>query len=187
MEHLFGLHKASAGSIGIVCVYLSHKAENQTLEILLRSIVKQLIQRRKSISKKTIDTHISCEDGKISPSKDQLIELLRWEVDNLKDTFVVVDALDECSHGVRVALLDELEKLQPKIHLLVTSRDFGTISDRLEGSVKLEIRAQPQDIQAFIRAQIDDPENYRLQDFIKLEPKLLQELEKVIINTANGM
>jgi hypothetical protein len=173
--------------VGIACVYLSHKAANQTLEMLLRSILKQFTQRRQVISERTSDAHSRCEGGRIPPSKDELIELLQCEVDDFTDTFVVIDALDECSFGVWVTLLDQLEKLQSKIHLLVTSRNFATISDRLKDSVTLEIRAQPQDIRAFIEAQIDDPENRRLKKMVSEEPKLRREIEKVIIRTANGM
>lgn len=103
------------------------------------------------------------------------------------DTFIIVDALDECPHGMMFALLNELEKLQPKIHLLVTSRYLEIIAERLERSVKLEISAQSQDLQAFIKARIADPENYRLRDFVKLRPKLQKEIEDAVITTANGM
>jgi len=171
VKHLFESKKDSEGKVGIACIYLSYKEEDQTIEKLLLSIIKQLIQCRKSISKKVIDTYERCEDGGIRPSKDEIVEMLQCEVDIFVDAYIVVDALDECTHGVRVSLLDELEKIQPKIHLLVTSRRLGIITERLKLSVTLEITAKPEDIRAFISAHIDDPNNYRREELCQKEAK----------------
>jgi hypothetical protein len=188
VKHLFSLHEPSKGSVGIACVYLSHKdKENQNLQELLLSILKQLIQRRKAVTEKVIHTYKRYKGGKTRPPKDEILEMLQCEVGSLMDTFVVVDALDECSHQVRVALCKELENLQPKIHLLVTSRRLEIIADMLKGSETLEISAHPQDVRAFIEAQIEDPKNYRLKDLVKQEPKLKKEIEDTVVDTAKGM
>jgi hypothetical protein len=187
VKHLFSLHEPSKGSVGIACVYLSHK-ENQSLEKLLRSILRQLIQCREAVTEKVIHTYKGGhKGGKTEPSRDEILEMLQCEVGSLMDTFVVVDALDECSHKIRVELCKELENLQPKIHLLVTSRKLGIIADILKGSETLEISAHPQDVRAFIEAQIEDPENYRLKGLVKQEPKLRKDIEDTVIKTANGM
>ena len=186
MEHLINLHEKSTENIGVACVYLSHK-EPQHLGNLLLSIIRQLTQRRRAISEELINTYEDCEDGKSRPGTGKIIEALQYEVDSFEETFIVVDALDECSDGVRFALLDELEKFKLKVHLLVTSRFLDIIADRLENSVKLEISAQPQDIKAFIRAQIDEPENYRLQRMTKSDSKLQKKIEDTVIATAKGM
>lgn len=186
MEYLLGFYEQAEASVGIACVYINHK-EDQTLDKLLLSILKQLIQRRKVISEIVIDAHKTYINDKARPSTEKVLEMLRHEVNSFSDTFVIVDALDECSHGVRVALLKELGRLQPQIHLMVTSRNFEIIADMLKDSVKLDISAQAEDIRAFIKAQIDDPENYRLKDFVRLQPKLQKEIEDEVITTANGM
>ena len=185
MEYLFSCHKPSKGCVGIACVYLSHETDH-TVEKHLLSVLRQLIQLRK-VTSETVMTTFKCrEDGK-TPPKDKILEMLQCEVEGVTDTFIVVDALDECSPEVREGLLNDLEKLQPKIHLLVTSRYNTKIANLLKGSVKLEISAQPQDIRMFIKAQINEPENFRLKRLVNKTPKLLKEIEDAVINTANGM
>lgn len=186
VEHLFSLYERARGDVGIACIYLSYQ-EAQCLDNLLLSIIRQLLQCRQVISETVIRAHEYCQSGKTRPSKVHILDMLKFEIDNFADTFIVVDALDECPHGVRIAFLDELEKLHPKIHLLVTSRYFEIIADRLEGSVTLEISAHSEDVRAFIKAQIEDPENYRLKEFVKLQPKLQKEIVDAVIATANGM
>jgi hypothetical protein len=187
VEYLLGLHEPSKGNIGVACVYLSYQEKNRTIDELLLSILKQLIQPRKVISETVINTYKYYQNGKTPPSKDKILEMLRCEVDSSTDAFVVVDALDECSHEVRENLLSDLEKLKPKIHLLVTSRYFEIIADRLKESAKLEISARPQDIRAFIKAEIDGPENYRLKKFVEKDSRLLKKIEDNVVDTAKGM
>jgi len=67
--------------------------------------------------------HERCDRSKRHPTYGELSALLQSESRYLSKLFVVTDALDEYSHVDDAApkLLIEIQKLQPSLHLLVTS------------------------------------------------------------------
>lgn len=92
------------------------------------------------------------------PRLQKVREILQSEIQNSK-VFVVVDALDECPEDSRQTLLVELKALQPKINLMVTSRDLKSIEDQVKkqfvGLTELKIRANIEDIEKYVNGRID--------------------------------
>jgi hypothetical protein len=84
---------------------------------------------------------------------DEYSSLLQTEVRRFPKVFIVIDALDECpeSNGTRASFLAEIRKLQPNIHLLVTSRHILTMESRLARNVK-----QDPDLQEAIKDVITE-------------------------------
>jgi hypothetical protein len=74
----------------------------------------------------------------VRPSLHQLIELLDLAIESFPTTYIIIDALDECSNesGVREEFIHALKTIQDRsknLKLLITSRHFESIS-RLIGS-----------------------------------------------------
>ena len=59
----------------------------------------------------------------------------------LKRTYVIVDALDECTEEMRWELMEILRSEELGVQLLLTSRFLDNIEEELEGAERLEIKA----------------------------------------------
>lgn len=93
---------------------------------------------------------------KTKPLHDHLKTILTSELEKYSAVFVVLDALDEYSEntGTREALVKDLQSLTPTTRLLITSRSILSIERVLRNESCLEIRAQNQDMGAYIRNRI---------------------------------
>lgn len=106
-------------------MYLDYKESRvQTLENLLGSLLKQLIQLESShsVSKELRELYRrATKIGNADPQLKDIRRILYKEISKYKRTYLVVDALDECT--LKYELLDELRKLPPeKLSLMITSR-----------------------------------------------------------------
>lgn len=115
----------------VICMYLDYKESRaQTLENLLGSLLKQLIQLKasRSVSMELQELYRKARRiGNPEPGLKDICKILYTEIANYKRIYLVVDALDECTAAYQ--LLGELSKLPPeKLSLMITSR-------RIEGGM----------------------------------------------------
>ena len=109
-------------------------------------------------------------------------------VNNLfNDVFVVIDALDEYTEedGSRGKFLAGIQKLQPNIRLLVTSRRLLNIEHEFGRSIRLEIRATNEDITRYLDDRIQ--EEKRLRKHVKGDPFLHNTIVNTIVGNSQGM
>ncbi|EGS19501.1 uncharacterized protein CTHT_0049690 [Thermochaetoides thermophila DSM 1495] len=100
--------------------------------------------------------------------------------------FVIVDALDECqmSNNVRSKFIKTLLQLQSRgtnVNLLATSRPEPDIMEAFSGYSYLEIIAQKDDIERYIRNRMSD------WHVVSNYPDLRDEVVSCIISVADGM
>jgi hypothetical protein len=133
--------------------------------------------------------HERCDDSKRRPTYGELSVLLQSESRYLSKLFVVIDALDEYSYvdDATPKLLIEIQKLQPSLHLLVTSRSHlgNVIQLCLPDAIRLEIRAHDEDIKKYVDKRIR-MEKY-LGFLIKKTPELREAVKNTITEKAKGM
>jgi len=145
-------------NIPVICLYLDYKdSMTQTRENLLGSLLKQLVQLRKSsaVSPALREVYRSARAIKANPSSTELRELLKSELLSYPRVFLVVDALDECVPASRQDdLLADLRKLQQhKLSLMVTSRRF----DGEESPIIVDCSVcEAKDIKIYYRCKICD-------------------------------
>ena len=87
-----------------------------------------------------------------------LSEILKIQLQQFKEVYLIVDALDECSD--RTKLLSKLEEIKAwdfaHIHLLVTSQDEASIREGLRSLAPREITCQSLEVQEDIRRYINE-------------------------------
>jgi hypothetical protein len=89
------------------------------------------------------------------PSLDEVRTALASEIGTYSKVFVIVDALDESPEGgIRESLLKELRALALTARLLVTSRDIPSIAQHFHHAKRLDIFADDQDVQEYVRRRI---------------------------------
>jgi hypothetical protein len=99
--------------------------------------------------------HVKHQRGGTPPLLEDVRTALTSEIGAYSKVFVIVDALDECPEGgTRESLLKELRAFALNVRLLVTSRDIPSIASHFHGAGRLDIFADDQDVQEYVRGRI---------------------------------
>ncbi|KAJ6542334.1 ankyrin repeat-containing domain protein [Mycena vulgaris] len=187
VDHL----SSNNGDIGVACIYLNHKeADNQTPSKLLAGLWRQLALDRdiSSIVENLYKQHR--EKGTV-PSLEEVVNVLRSSLEEFSKVFVIVDALDEYPNESptfqREILLQYLAEMGSNVNLMITSRpNISPESSSLPNLETLDIQAAPEDIQAYINAQIKlSP---RLSKHVQRQPKLREDIHsRLSSKSVDGM
>ena len=171
--------------IGVAFLYLKYNETDQTLDNLLGNLLRQLIQELEHVPSSLMELYAHHHSRSTSPSSDELVKILDPILSSFSETFLIVDGLDECEESLRWDLLEELEKFQPKLRLLITSRYLDTISEDLELFERFEIRAKPEDLELYIDHQMK--KNKNLRRIIQRTPKIKDDIKSAVVKTADSM
>ena len=167
-------------------------AQKQDPELMLRSLLCQLVQRSVVIPKGVDALFSSCENGRRKPSSHALLQAIKEAAQEFMHVYVVLDALDECAQ--RSELMDMLETVAgwqlDNLHLLMTSRKERDIESSLEsyvaeeGAVCLQRDVVDKDIQRYVqqRLRVDKGLAKWNNDAV-----VRQEIEAALMGGARGM
>jgi hypothetical protein len=166
--------------------------EKQDPELMLRSLLCQLVQRSVGIPKGVDALFSSCENGHRKPSLHTLQDVIQQVAQGFAHVYVILDALDECTQ--RSELMDMLKTMAGwplhNLHLLITSRKERDIETSLksyireEDTVCLQRDVVDQDIQRYVQQKLRDNES--LAKWNK-DAAISQEIENALMRGAHGM
>ena len=174
--------------VAIAYVYCSYKEqEDHTAVNLITSLLQQLVQRRPVISGEIKSIYHDYIKKRKRPTLGEWSKLLQAEVRHFSKVFIVIDALDECSegNGTRWSFLTEIQKLQPSVNLLVTSRHISAIEHEFEKATSVEIHARNEDVRRYVEDRIE--RERRLARHVKDDPALRETIINSIVEKARGM
>ncbi|OWY44641.1 HET-like protein [Alternaria alternata] len=166
--------------------------QKQDPELMLHSLLCQLVQRSVVIPKGVDALFASCENGQRKPSSHALLQVIKEAAQEFTHVYVVLDALDECAQ--RSELMDMLEAVAEwqldNLHLLMTSRKERDIERSLEEYIReedavcLQRDVVDQDIQRYIqqRLRVDKGLAKWNRDAV-----VRQEIEAALMGGARGM
>lgn len=165
--------------------------EKQKSENMIRSIVKQLYTS--SVKNFKVESLFSsCHNGERQSSSDDLIQVLKSLMKGFRKTYVILDALDECSDIDQ--LLTNIEEIQgwqlTGLHMLLTSRRHKDIEDALKPLINLKNRiciqsaAVDADIEIYIRHRLQTDKKLRRWQNHTLAQK---EINNALKSKADGM
>lgn len=167
-------------------------AQKQDPELMLRSLLCQLLQRSSTIATGVDALFSSCDNGKRQPSLHAILEVSAQVMQQFTHVFIILDALDECTH--RLELMDVLETVAgwqlDNMHLLMTSRKERDIESSLVSFVKeedticLQRDVVDKDIQRYVQQRLSDDKT--LAKWNK-DATVRQEIEDALIRGARGM
>jgi Cdc6-like AAA superfamily ATPase len=185
-------HQSHHPDVAVVYFYFDFRdSQKQISEQMVKSLVTQLFRICTETSPAMMSFFALLEKAQ-HPSIGTLLATLQQVIHELPETYIVVDALDECND--RHELMDVIQKMarwqQEKLHILVTSRKEPDIESLLEtltdenSAVDLRARLVDQDIEAYVnhRLSVDKA----LQKWGK-DTKLRQEITMVLMQKARGM
>lgn len=172
---------------GLAYIYCNfQRQEEQSLEHLLASVVKQLAERQSSVLptvKAVYDRHAL---SRTKPSLEEITGLLQTVATAYSRVFVVVDALDECqtSGRCRARLISKLFDLQKrhKSNIFATSRFIPGVVGHFKNCVSLEIRASANDVARYLENHVQE-----LPTLVQKDRQLQEEITAGIIEAVDGM
>ncbi|KAH0547714.1 hypothetical protein FGG08_000204 [Glutinoglossum americanum] len=187
------LHCHPYPTMAVVYFYFDFSdVEKQQHEKMIRSLIKQLSMQCANTPKALETLFSSCKDGEQQPTVDDLRMVLPQMVQEFDETFVILDALDECKE--REELLGDVEEIAGwkagKLHLLATSRSEKDIRESLENLVyeQDEICIQSglvnDDIRTYVHKRLQT--DRRLKRWQK-NMEVHQEIERTLMDKAGGM
>jgi uncharacterized protein YbgA (DUF1722 family) len=166
--------------------------QKQDPELMLRSLLCQLVQRSFTVPKGVDALYSSCENGRREPSLHAVLEVTRQAAQEFAQVYLVLDALDECTK--RSELMDVLKTVAGwqlnNVHLLMTSRKEWDIERSLESYIKeeqtlcLQRDVVDKDIQRYVQQRLS--EDTILTKWNK-DAAVRQEIEAVLMRGAHGM
>lgn len=166
--------------------------EKQGQEKMIRSLILQLSSQCGSTPQGLEALYSSCMNGERQPTHEMLKATLYQTMVSFNETFIILDALDECLE--RQELLEDIEEFNSwtdaNLHLLSTSRREKDIEERIEplardrGKISMDSVRINDDIRAYVHERLRaDPELKRWRK----QPKVQQEIENTLMDKADGM
>ena len=159
----------------------------QTLVNLLGSLLQQLAMQSTTLLEGIKSCYEHCTMQKYPPAVEEIARLLCLQVEKFEKVFIVIDALDECPEAdkTREKLLSRVRGLIPIANLMVTSRPLLSIESTFKNDLRLEIRAQEQDVKRFIESQMDQERN--LVALLEGRDVVRSDITTTIMGKTNGM
>ena len=190
LENVLELHDTKPNSAVLFFYFDFNDAERQRHEKMIRSMVCQL--SRFCANSVLQNMYSSCSNGERQPTEEALLNTLRQLMTSLGDTYIILDALDECTE--RDELLADIEEIvswkELNLHLLTTSRKEPDIEEVLTplSDKRNRIAIQSALVDADIRTYIHG----RLQTDRKLKrwqkhSNVQMEIENTLTRKADGM
>ncbi|KAH7905986.1 hypothetical protein BJ138DRAFT_973771, partial [Hygrophoropsis aurantiaca] len=131
------------------------REEFQQHHKFIRSLIKQLTSRLRSLPSSL--KHIY-GTGVYQPSLPELEKTLEEVLDQLSDTFIIIDSLDECSERRNLLrwITNVCQWKTGKLHLLVTSRPEQDIVEKMKTLVHVSMEAKDitEDIKSYVNSEI---------------------------------
>jgi Cdc6-like AAA superfamily ATPase len=162
-------------------------ANKRTVDGMLRSMIQQLSVL--TLFPEVDNLYQHCGQGTNEPAQEVLVETLVSLFQLSDRTFLIVDALDECSDSERDDLLDVITKITQaqQVGLLATSCNERDIARSLQRTVENVTSLQEGD---GIADDISLHVQKCLQEDIRLREwplKIKEEIQMALINGAHGM
>jgi Cdc6-like AAA superfamily ATPase len=173
-------------------------SSKQTLEDVVRSLISQLYRRRRDTQTSLDSLFSSHENGQRQPSCESLCKVFLQMVNQAKDVYVVLDALDECktrkgspSEGILLWLKNLVQLDQRNVHLLVTSRPehdiktvLSTVAKSGENIIPIQSDLVNDDIRSYVHTRVREDNGLKRW---RSRQEVFEEIETQLMEKANGM
>ncbi len=155
---------------------------------LLKSLVSQLSDRSTDALRILQNLYSKHEDGRTQPSSDVIADALQDILRVGKQTYIIVDALDECVEREELLLWlkDITGSALPNVRVFGTSRKEHDLEESFEDLattiVDFENTLVDKDVQLYLKSQL------RSDKYLsKWSPKVQKEIEDKLMAGAHGM
>lgn len=185
------ISKCQSGPSPIAIVYFYfdfNDSAKQKTEMFIRSLVMQFAAQCPHLPGSLQLAHSQSQCEQKQPTIDDMTTVIRQMLNSFDTTYILLDALDECTD--REDLFDFIEVLMSwsisSLHMLATSRKEKDIVTSLEPLVTSQLCIQNALVDADIRVHV--LEKLSKDPILKKWPVNTQkEIETTLVKGANGM
>jgi hypothetical protein len=178
--------------VGIAYLYCDYKdREKQTTRNLISSITFQLAKRLGNLPSEVVNLYRVCDDKK-SPTLEEHISCIHSMCSAFSRTFLVPDALDECSDldnhqndHTSERLFVALQKLEPVVSLFVASRPHDGIRREFKDASSIEFRANSSDIKIYSESMTRPDSRFGRR--VEEDPSLREAITSTLLERSDGM
>lgn len=170
---------------GLAFTYLKYNNPQQSLASVVGSLLRQLLEKHQELPVEINAVYESHQKGLSPPNADELARLLLLVMDSFVETFVIIDALDECDEQLRWDLVQTLQSCQPHAKVMITSRGLEAIAAELVEYSRFEIRAHAQDIELYIDAFVE--RHRHLRRVVDKSSAIRADIKTAVIRNAEDM
>ena len=173
--------------VAVACIYCNYKDKLVQTPVNLLANIWMQIRQKSALPPEVEELYNSSvlKGSSTRPRLDDIIKVLKAEVDRHANVYVIIDALDECEPAYRLRLLTELKALQPKLKLMVTSRYFDAFGADMGIDTDIEILASDEDIKRYVEEIVSTTP--RLGRWIAADSSLHETIETKVIEAAQSM
>ncbi|KAK6541415.1 hypothetical protein TWF694_007227 [Orbilia ellipsospora] len=174
-----------------------NNASQQTLENMVRALISQLFQHDEEPPRQLDSLFYSCKNGREQPTCRQLCEIFLQMIEQAKEVWIILDALDEChtrsgapTEGLLAWMKETLSSDQRNVHMLVTSRPEMDIKSGImsfastSSIVSIQDSVISNDIREYVRERVREGMGLQMWGS---HPEVQTETENYLIEKANGM
>ena len=166
--------------------YTYQDRETQTAELVLASILRQIIESEPELPKLILELHRRLESQQRQLQQEDLEQTLAAICANLEQAFIVIDALDEGENKHRRNLVRSIANLRilPSVKILLTSRPHVEyeVLKVSRSPLEIEIGATDNDLRTYLSRQIEDSDNLDV-----IDEKFREEIIMKVIQAAHRM
>jgi len=162
--------------------------QKQSVAVVLRCLLKQFLSALPSLP---VEISLLYEDlftrGK-SPDQNQILSALLLVAESSLESFVILDALDECQEGELVQILDNIQRLVDRcdkstMKIFATSRPHLSQINRLSNDdrlsvISIEVVADPTDVETYLTKRLDH---------VSMHPQLKTTILEKMTTKADGV
>ena len=160
--------------------------EERKFGSMLRSMLAQLLLHSVKPSLEIEKLYTTCRDGDKQPTLPMLSATLVYSLQNCGESYIVLDALDECSEKAEIMSWVRQYNTwkRPKIHLLATSRRDMNIDKTMSQlhTKGLDVSFPDKEIITYIRERLATDTELSLWS-----PLVKSEIEESLVSKSNGM
>lgn len=177
------------GNTAVIYFYFDfNDSSKQRFDKCLCSLLLQATAQSSKLSPELLTLYEHCEKGQRQPRLDDLKSTLIKVLSDFSNSYIVLDALDECPE--RDGLLQWLESLPSQLpqslRLLVLSRNEEDIAEELEAvanpAISIEDAVVDSDIREYVGSQLKNDKRFRAWP-----SAIRDEVETVLCAKAEGM
>lgn len=187
--HDISCHCLEDPSLAFAYFYFDfNDAKKRVVKSLISSLVTQFCRRCAFIPEGLATLYSNSLDGRHQPTITSPTKILRNILTAFRHAYIVLDALDECTE--QDDLLSFIEEITDwkldGLHILATSRQDQMTNERLASRISDSVDLQSAIVDLDIRVHIRE----RLRSDFSLKkwpPKVKEEIEKSLMEGANGM
>ena len=157
--------------VGVAFIYFSYKESNQqTPSNLIANTLRQLLLQKCTIRDELLSLYNRHANQKTRPYLSEFTHLLLIVARTFSKVFLIIDALDECpeADSVRTIFLREIQILQQKTNILITSRHIPSIERTLSNAMRIDIEPDDDDIKNYIEQRLQSLQSFK--SFVLKDP-----------------